>query len=129
MNQNRTHAFVNQLLVYTLVMICFSGGVGLGTVWLRHQISLTANRSKTIKARIADVQRHLAETQAAVETEKGPDKLKQRNAEWRLGLVAPRETQVSRVSQDPVQLLAAKQNRDIFADAELKPVLFHLPGN
>jgi len=128
MNPNRNHAFVNQLLVYTLVMICFTGGVGLGTVWLRHQISLAANRSKMIKARIADVERHLAETKASVETEKGPDKLKQRNVEWRLGLVAPREPQVNRVSQDPVPLLAAKQDGGL-ADASLKPVLFHLPGN
>jgi hypothetical protein len=129
MNKNHTHAFVNQLLVYTLVMICFSGSVGLGTVWLRHQISLTANHSKMIKARIADVERHLAETTAEVETEQGPDKLKQRNTEWRLGLVAPSEPQVNRVSQDPGQLLAAKHNRDLFADTGLKLVRFNLPGN
>ena len=36
MKKTDTHAFVNQLLVYTLVMICFSGSIGLGTVWLRH---------------------------------------------------------------------------------------------
>ena len=35
MNKSDTHAFVNQLLVYTLVMICFTGSVGLSTVWFR----------------------------------------------------------------------------------------------
>ncbi|MES1166714.1 MAG: hypothetical protein ABUL68_01800 [Pseudomonadota bacterium] len=130
MNPNRpSHAFVNHLLVYTLVMICFSGSVGLGTVWLRHQISLTANRNKTIKARIADAERRLAETKAAVETEQGPDKLKQRNVEWRLGLVVPKEPQVMRVGQDPGRLLAAKRDREPFSDAAVKPVLFHIPGN
>ena len=132
MNKTHTHAFVNQLLVYTLVMICFSGSVGLGTVWLRHQISLTANRSKMIEARIAEVERNWAEKKAAVGTAQGPDMLKQRNAEWHLGLVAPKEPQVNRVSQDPGLLLAGKNNRDTFAGVagvELKPVRFRLPGD
>ncbi|HWA09701.1 MAG TPA: hypothetical protein VG838_09645 [Opitutaceae bacterium] len=124
-----TSAFVNQLLVYTLVMICFSGSVGLGTVWLRHQISLTANRSKQIEARIAEVERNWAEKKAAVETEQGPDMLKQRNAELHLGLVPPTEPQVSRVSQDPGLLLAAKHNRDLFADPEIKLTRFRLPAD
>jgi hypothetical protein len=131
MNRTRNDAFVNQLLVYTLVMICFSGSVGLGTVWLRHQISLTANRSKVIEARIAEVERHWGEKKAAVETAQGPDMLKQRNAEWHLGLVPPKEVQVTRVSQDATQLLAAKNNRDFLnglTDVELKPALFRVPG-
>jgi hypothetical protein len=132
MNRTRNDAFVNQLLVYTLVMICFSGSVGLGTVWLRHQISLTANRSKMIEAQIAEVERHWAEKKAAVETAQGPDMLKQRNVEWHLGLVPPKEPQVTRVSQDPTLLLAAKGNRDFLdslTDVQLKPVLFRLPGD
>ena len=132
MNKTDTHAFVNQLLVYTLVMICFSGSVGLGTVWLRHQISLTANRSKMIEARIADVERNWAEKKAAVETAQGPDMLKQRNTEWHLGLVAPKEPQVNRVSLDPGRLLAGKNQRETFAGlagVELKPVRFRLPGD
>jgi hypothetical protein len=132
MNRTRNDAFVNQLLVYTLVMICFSGSVGLGTVWLRHQISLTANRSKLIEARIAEVERNWAEKKAAVETAQGPDVLKQRNAEWHLGLVPPKEEQVSRVSQNPAVLLAAKNNRDFLnglTDVELKPVRFRVAGD
>ncbi len=132
MNKTDTHAFVNQLLVYTLVMICFSGSVGLGTVWLRHQISLTANRSKMIEARIADVERNWAEKKAAVETAQGPDMLKQRNTEWHLGLVAPKEPQVNRVSLDPARLLVGKNQRETFAGlagVELKPVRFRLPGD
>lgn len=132
MNRTRNDAFVNQLLVYTLVMICFSGSVGLGTVWLRHQISLTANRSKMIEARIAEVERHWAEKKAAVETAQGPDMLKQRNAEWHLGLVPPKEPQVTRVSQDATQVLEAKNNRDFLnglTDVELKPVRYRLTGD
>ena len=32
MNTSDNHAFVNQLLVYTLVMICLSGSIGLQPV-------------------------------------------------------------------------------------------------
>jgi hypothetical protein len=129
MNKTHTHAFVNQLLVYTLVMICFSGSVGLGTVWLRHQISLTADHNKKIETRIAELERHLAETKAAVETAQGPDILKQRNAEWHLGLVAPTEPQVDRVAEDPGRRLIAKHNQGLYADTVLVPVRFTLPGD
>ena len=80
MKTSSTQAFVNQLLVYTLVMICFSGSIGLGTVWMRHQISLTANATKVLDARITEVERHLFETTTAIETERDPEVLLRRNA-------------------------------------------------
>ena len=128
MRQTDTHAFVNQLLVYTLVMICFSGSVGLGTVWLRHQISITANRTKQLETRIAEVERHLAETTTEVETEQGPDVLMRRNSAWRLGLVQPQEPQVQRVAEDVIIALATKRNRGLFADSAVTPVVFLLGG-
>jgi len=129
MNKTDNHAFVNQLLVYTLVMICFSGSVGLGTVWLRHQISLAANRNTLLETRVAEVERHLAETTTAIETEQGPDMLMRRNSEWHLGLVQPQEPQVKRVGEDVVIALATKRNRGLFADTVATPVVFRLGGN
>jgi hypothetical protein len=110
------HAFVNQLLVYTLVMICFSGSIGLGTVWMRHQISLTANATKVLDARIAEFDRRLNETKTILEAEQDPSVLKQRNAEWHLGLVQPNPEQIVRLTGDPVMRLAAKHNRGLFND-------------
>jgi len=110
------HAFVNQLLVYTLVMICFSGSIGLGTVWMRHQMSLTANATKVLDAKIADLERRLSETKAVVEAEQDSALLKQRNAQWHLGLVPPTPDQIVRVPGDPVMRLAAKHNRGLFND-------------
>ena len=110
------HAFVNQLLVYTLVMICFSGSIGLGTVWMRHQISLTANATKVLDARIAELDRQLNETKTVLEAEQDPAVLKQRNAAWHLGLVQPTADQIVRVPGDPVMRLAAKHNRGLFND-------------
>lgn len=116
MNTSSSHGFVNQLLVYTLVMIGFSGSIGLGTVWMRHQISVTANATKQLTARIAEVERHLAETTAAAESERDPNVLLQRNAAWHLGLVPPGQTRIVHVTQDPVMNLAAKRNRGLFGD-------------
>lgn len=117
MKISSSHGFVNQLLVYTLVMIGFSGSIGLGTVWMRHQISVTANSTKILDARMAEVERHLAETITAAETERDPSVLLRRNVEWRLGLVPPDRTQIVHVSEDPVMRLAAKRNRGLFGDS------------
>ena len=117
MNISSNHGFVNQLLVYTLVMIGFSGSIGLGTVWMRHQISVTANTNRILDARLAAVERHLAETTTAAESERDTQVLLRRNTEWRLGLVPPSQAQVVHVGEDPVMRLAAKRKRGLFGDA------------
>jgi hypothetical protein len=119
MNRTSNHAFVNQLLVYTLVMICFTGSIGLGTVWMRHQISLTANATKVLDARIAEMERRVNETTAVMEMEQDPAVLKRRNSEWHLGLVQPSQEQIVRVSGDPVLRLAAKRDRALYTDSAL----------
>jgi hypothetical protein len=120
-----THGFVNQLLVYTVVMIGFSGSIGLGTVWMRHQISITANSTKQLAARIADVERHLEEATATAETERDANVLLRRNVEWNLGLVPPRPEQIIHVAKDPVLQLAAKRDRGLFGDA---PAMVSIPN-
>jgi hypothetical protein len=128
MNKTDTHAFVNQLLVYTLVMICFSGSVGLGTVWLRHQISVTANSTKAIETRLTEIERRIAETSALIAAEQSPDQLEQKNAFFALGLVRPSEQQTVRVNESPEQRLLARRNNEIFRSdtARLSPVRFRI---
>lgn len=109
--------FVNQLLIYTLVMIGFSGSIGLGTVWIRHQISITANTTKQLAVQIADVERRLAETTTAAESERDTNILLRRNAEWHLGLVPPAQEQIVHVPGDPVLRLAANRNRGLYRDS------------
>ena len=134
MNPKNTHAFVNQLLVYTLVMICFSGSIGLGTVWLRHQISITANNTKQLEQRIVEAERHLSELNTQVTAEQSIDVLARRNTEWKLGLVLPKEPQVVRVGESPERRLAARNNAEVFASetvvaATVAPVRFRLVNN
>jgi hypothetical protein len=111
-----SRAFVNQFMVYALVAICGCASIGLGTVWMRHQISIVANENKVLEASIADVERRVEETDAAIAAEQDPSVLSRRNTEWRLGLVPPGETQVRRVTEDPVARLVAIQNRKLFGE-------------
>ena len=131
MNKNETHGFVNQLLVYTLVMICFSGSIGLGTVWLRQQIAQTANSVKQLEARAEAVERHLAEANALISAESSAEVLARRNVEWRIGLVRPHEEQIKRVMEPVEDRLARKRHGELFAqeNARIAPVRLVLGGD
>lgn len=85
--KKNSSAFANQLLVCLLVTIGFGGTIGLGTVWMRHQISVTANANKAIAAKIDEVERRIEEMTTVLETEKRPEVLRQLNQDFRLGLV------------------------------------------
>ncbi len=118
----KNHAFVSQFVIFTLVTICFGGSVGLGTVWMRHQISLTANANKALESRLAELKRHLAETATAIETQQSPAVLMQRNASMNLGLVSPT---VIGVPENPTQRLAGKTSRAQLDDRAV-PIAFRL---
>jgi hypothetical protein len=111
-----SRAFVNQFMVYALVAICGSASIGLGMVWIRHQISLAANTNKVLVSTIDDLERRIEETDAAIAAEQDPAVLNRRNSEWQLGLLPPAQTQVRRVSEDPVTRLAAMHNRTLFGE-------------
>lgn len=120
------HAFVNQLLVYTLVMFCFSGSIGLGTVWMRHQISLTANATKVWENKLVEIERRLNESHAAIERAQDPAILKLLNETWHLGLVPPEPQQTAYITEDPILRLAAKHNEGLFNDRPSKPASFQV---
>lgn len=110
---------MNHLLVYSLGMICVSGGIGLGTVWMRHQISLTANENHVLETRIAEVERRLMESNTAIESEEDPTVLQRRNTDWHIGLLPPGQAQVVHVTEDPVTHLVTKRNRSLFGDGSV----------
>ncbi len=114
MPRHGNHAFVNKLIIYLLLTIGFNGSVGLGTVWLRHQISETASATKQTEGRLAAVERRLAETTARLAEEQAIDQLEAKNIGMNLGLVRPAEMHIVRVQESPEQRLAAKRNREIF---------------
>ena len=127
MKTSTAYAFINQLLVYTLVMLVFTGSIGFGTVWLRHEISLAANRNKMLQADLAEVQRQIDQFNAEIAAAKNPDTLIRLDSEMRLGLVPPREEQSEHVAVDVGQRLAAKRTQDLFV-AQVQPVVFRRTG-
>jgi len=116
------HAFVNQFFIYTLCTLCFSGSLGLGVVWMRHQISLTANVNKVLESRLAELHRHLDETATAIEIEQDPARLKQRNLSMHLGLVMP---VAQSVTENAGMRLAAKASLGLLSDRPV-PISFKL---
>ncbi|HEY1764831.1 MAG TPA: hypothetical protein VGF85_07890 [Opitutaceae bacterium] len=105
-------------MVYALVAIFGGASIGLGTVWMRHQISMVANTNKVLEATIAGLERRIEEADAAIASEQDPDVLIRKNDFWKLGLVAPAETQVRRVAEDPVLRLAALRNQALFGERQ-----------
>ena len=109
------HAFVNRLIALTLLLLVFSGSLGLGAVWMRQEISQAANRSRSLEVKMANVERRLDEVNAEVAAAVNPDVLLQQNQSMQLGLVSPREIQVHRVSESPELWLASRRNREVFS--------------
>ena len=110
-----THSFVNQLIALTLLLLVFSGTLGLGAVWVRQEISGTANRSRALEVKLANVERRLDEVSAEVAAALNPDALLRQNDLMRLGLASPREEQVRRVNESAELRLASKVNREVFS--------------
>jgi hypothetical protein len=127
MKKPGTSAFINQLFVCALGMLVFTGSIGFGTVWLRHEISMAANRNKTLQTHLDEVQRHLDQVTAEIAAAQTPDALIRLNSSLRLGLDTPRQEQIEYVTVNPEQWLAAQRNASVFA-AEVRPVVLRRGG-
>ncbi len=114
MKISTSQAFVNQFLVGLLVTIGFGGTVGVGTVWMRHQISVVADTNRALEQQYREVERRYAEVSAEVESAMSPDILRAQNQAMRLGLVELTQGQINPVPVDPIMRLAARANRRAF---------------
>jgi len=108
------HAFVNRLIALTLLLLIFSGSLGLGAVWMRQEISQVANRSRALEGEMAKVERRLAAVNTEVATALNTKALLQQNEAMRLGLAFPHEIQVIRIDGSPERRLASRRNADRF---------------
>jgi Tfp pilus assembly protein PilN len=111
-----SHAFVNSLVVYSLVAIGCTGSVGLGMVWSRRQISVLAQENKALATRIAEIDRLSQELGAEIAEQQDPAALLQRNAQLRLGLVQASPDRQSRLTEDAAIHLASKRNEGLYSD-------------
>jgi len=69
MKRTGTEAFVSQMVVYAMVMICCGGGVGLGTVYLRQKISVSANHAKVLETENDALRRQIDGVDAEIATQ------------------------------------------------------------
>jgi hypothetical protein len=100
---------LNGLFVVTLVMLAYLGAIGFGMVWLRHQISVTANSNRNLEQQVAELQRDVNEVSAEIAYALNPEQLIRKNAVFGLNLVRPHEQQVFRVTADVERRLATKR--------------------
>jgi hypothetical protein len=119
---------INRLIALSLLLLLFSGSLGLGAVWVRQEISQTANRSRGLVAKIADVERRLDDVNTAIAVAGTVNALQQQNEVMRLGLALPKEAQVVRVEGSPELRLLARLNRDNFDRAAAETAANGLPA-
>lgn len=128
--KKNSSAFVNQIVVCLLVTIFCSGSIGLGTVWMRQQISHTANTNRRLEANIKEINRRLDEASAYIAAEQSQESLQRRNLEWSLGLVPVSEAKVMHVPHDSAGRMISRANRALFRDTDVaEPTAFKIALN
>lgn len=114
MKLSSNRAFAHQMMVGLLVTLGFGGTVGLGTVWMRHRVSVLADTNRDLEQRYHEIERRIDDVSAQVESALSPDVLRTQNAEMHLGLVELTQAQVNLVPVDPIPRLVARANRRVF---------------
>ena len=126
MKQN-SQAFVNQLLVCLLVTMTFGGSIGLGTVWVRHQISVTAKANRALLAEITEVNRRSDDIEAQIRSEQRPELMRRLNLEFRLGLAPMNEVPTVHITENVNQRMVERANRWSYPEeVRLNPVTFRV---
>lgn len=100
-----------------------SGSIGVGTVWLRHQNSLTAKANSALVARFAEVERRNDEMKTLIQGEMRPDLLRRRNIEMGLGIVPMNELRIISVRENITDRMVERANRGLFTDTPAAPVV------
>ncbi|MGH7943681.1 MAG: hypothetical protein ACREH8_16800 [Opitutaceae bacterium] len=125
--RKNSQAFVNQLLVCLLVTMTFGGSLGLGTVWMRHQISVTAKANRALLAEISEVNRRSDDIEAHIRSEQRPELLRRLNLEFRLGLAPMNEVPVVHVTDNVTRRMGERAHRWSFPEeAGLEPITFRI---
>ncbi len=114
--KNSARAFVNPFVVCLVVCIGFGTTIGLGTVWMRHQIGLLLKSQRDLVAETERVERMIREKVTLIESEQTPEKLRALNAAMQLGLVPMNEVPVLHVADNVVDRMARRAHRELFQE-------------
>jgi hypothetical protein len=118
MTNRPTVSILNRALVCSFLFLVYAGAIGFGTVWLRHQIALSATENKVIERRVIQIERSLSQVNAELAVALSPDYLIARNRELNLQLARPSEDQIVRIREDIGVRLATKRNEGLFSSVE-----------
>ncbi len=114
-NRRPTVSILNRILLWSFLLLVYAGAIGFGTVWLRHQIALSATENKVIERHVLEIERTLSQVNAELAVALSPDYLISRNRELDLQLVRPSEAQIIRIRDDVEIRLATKQHEGLFS--------------
>ncbi len=81
---------------------------GSGVVYMRHEFTVAANNVKTIEVSTVIEERRYARLGAELSEAMATNRLVEKNDQFALGLVIPRDHQIVRVSADVDQRLSNK---------------------
>lgn len=123
-NRRPAVSILNRILLWSFFLLVYAGAIGFGTVWLRHQISLSANENKAIERRILEIERVLSQVNAELAVALSPDYLIARNRELDLRLARPTESQIIRIQDEVEMRLAVKRNEELFSSVDRTGVQF-----
>ena len=123
-NRRPAVSILNRILLWSFFLLVYAGAIGFGTVWLRHQISLSANENKAIERRILEIERVLSQVNAELAVALSPDYLIARNRELDLRLARPTESQIIRIQDEVEMRLAVKRNEELFSSVDRTGIQF-----
>ena len=123
-NRRPIVSILNRVLLWSFMLLVYAGAIGFGTVWLRHQIAISANENKVIERRIVEIERVLSQVNSELAVALSPDYLIARNRELDLRLARPVETQIVRIRDDVEMRLVIKRNEELFSSVDRPVVQF-----
>jgi hypothetical protein len=123
-NRRPIVSILNRVLLWSFLLLVYAGVIGFGTVWLRHQIAISANENKVIERRIVEIERILSQVNSELAVALSPDYLIGRNRELDLRLARPVETQIVRIRDDVEMRLVIKRNEELFSSVDRPVVQF-----
>lgn len=85
--KKNTQAFADPFVALIIFSVSLMGSVGIGVVWMRHQISSAAIRSQQFVAQYHELERQIMEKDAEVASAQRHDQLRKLNETHKLGMV------------------------------------------
>ncbi len=104
---------LNQIIIFSLLMLTMVGGSVVVTVWMRHQTSRSANSLQVIEQNIAMERRALAQLDVELTVAMSTDKLIDLNRSLGLGLREPVYTQIVHVTENVETRLYEKSSNSV----------------